>query len=64
MIGPGILGDMFDFDGNGKLDMFEEATELKFLHDMYEDSHKEKKDWDNWDDNDDDDSDSDDSDWF
>ena len=30
-MGPGILGDMFDFNRDGRLDSFEQAAELSFL---------------------------------
>ncbi len=28
---PGIFGDMFDFNGDGRLDAFEQSAELMFL---------------------------------
>ena len=31
MFDPGILGGMFDFNKDGKLDMFESAAECQFL---------------------------------
>jgi len=31
---PGIFGDLFDFDGDGKLDCFEQAAEFIMLDEM------------------------------
>ena len=33
----GIFGNMFDFNGDGDLDIFEQATEFDFLQKMMED---------------------------
>lgn len=30
-MGSGLLGDMFDFDNNGRMDCFEQASELTFI---------------------------------
>ena len=30
----GILGNMFDFNRDGKLDPFEQAAEFQFFHDV------------------------------
>jgi len=40
-MGPGIFGDMFDFNRDGKLDFIEQAAEFAFLDDLIE---LEKKD--------------------
>ena len=31
---PGIFGDLFDLDGNGKLDWFEETMEFMLLEEL------------------------------
>ena len=36
----GIFGNMFDFNGDGDLDIFEQATEFDFLQKMMEDDEK------------------------
>lgn len=36
----GIFGNMFDFNGNGDLDIFEQAAEFAFLQKMMEDDDK------------------------
>ena len=33
----GIFGDIFDFDGDGRLDIIEQAAELAFIADIIED---------------------------
>ena len=33
----GIFGDIFDFDGDGKLDCLEQAAELAFITNIIED---------------------------
>ena len=33
----GIFGDIFDFDGDGRLDIVEQAAELAFIADIIED---------------------------
>ena len=33
-MGPGLFGDMFDFDGDGELDGFEEAMEAMAFDNM------------------------------
>ena len=33
----GIFGDIFDFDGDGKLDIIEQAAELAFIANIIED---------------------------
>ena len=49
----GLLGDLFDFDGDGELDYFERAMELEFMTSMEEEEEEEEeevreeeKDWD------------------
>lgn len=42
MQNPGILGGIFDFNKDGKLDVFESAAEYQFLNDMM--SEVEKRD--------------------
>ena len=37
----GIFGNMFDFNGDGDLDIFEQATEFAFLQKMMEDEEKD-----------------------
>lgn len=37
----GTFGNMFDFNGDGDLDIFEQATEFAFLQKMMEDDEKE-----------------------
>ena len=32
MFGPGILGKMFDFNNDGKVDIFEAAAEYQYLN--------------------------------
>ena len=34
----GIFGDIFDFDGDGRLDIIEQAAELAFIADIIEDA--------------------------
>ncbi len=34
---PGIFGDLFDFDGDGKLDCIEQAAEFIILDEMMKD---------------------------
>lgn len=36
----GIFGNMFDFNGNGDLDIFEQAAEFAFLQKMMEDDEE------------------------
>lgn len=36
----GIFGSMFDFNGDGDLDIFEQATEFDFLQKMMGDDEK------------------------
>ena len=33
----GMFGDIFDFDGDGRLDIIEQAAELAFIADSIED---------------------------
>ena len=33
----GIFGDIFDFDGDGRLDIIKQAAELAFIADIIED---------------------------
>lgn len=37
----GIFGNMFDFNGDGDLNIFEKGAELAFLHAMMEEADKE-----------------------
>ena len=41
---PGIFGDMFDFNRDGKLDAFERASEFAFIHNVMENEEQSKKD--------------------
>ena len=41
---PGIFGDMFDFNRDGKLDAFERASEFAFIHNVMENEKQSKKD--------------------
>ena len=43
MSGPGLFGDMFDFDNDGKLDWFEEAAEMHFYQEQIDEDKKKKK---------------------
>ena len=38
----GLFGDLFDFDGNGELDVFEESAEFATFMGMMEDSQREE----------------------
>ena len=40
VVSHGIFGNMFDFNGDGDLDIFEQATEFDFLQKMMEDDEK------------------------
>ena len=40
----GIFGDIFDFDGDGKLDIIEQAAELAFIADIIEDEETDEDD--------------------
>ena len=40
----GIFGDIFDFDGDGKLDIIEQAAELAFIADIIEDEETDDED--------------------
>ena len=40
----GIFGDIFDFDGDGRLDIIEQATELAFIADIIEDKETDDED--------------------
>lgn len=51
----GIFGKMFDFNGDGKLDMVERASELAFLNMLIEEEAEENE----YDDEDEDDNDDD-----
>lgn len=37
----GVLGGMFDFNGNGDLDVFEQGAEFAFLNDLFEEEKTE-----------------------
>lgn len=38
----GILGNLFDFNGDGDLDIFEQATEFAFLDKMLQSDNEDK----------------------
>ena len=40
----GIFGDIFDFDGDGKLEIIEQAAELEFIADIIEDEETDDED--------------------
>ena len=40
----GIFGDIFDFDGDGRLDIIEQAAELAFIADIIEDEETDEDD--------------------
>lgn len=40
----GIFGDIFDFDGEGKLDLIEQAAELAFIANIIEDEETDDDD--------------------
>lgn len=40
----GIFGDIFDFDGDGKLDCIEQAEEFAFIADIIEDEETDDED--------------------
>ena len=40
----GIFGDIFDFDGDGRLDIIEQAAELEFIADIIEDEETDDED--------------------
>lgn len=40
----GIFGDTFDFDGDGKLDIIEQAAELAFIANIIEDEETDDDD--------------------
>ena len=40
----GIFGDIFDFDGDGKLDCIEQAAELAFIANIIEDEETDEDD--------------------
>ena len=40
----GIFGDIFDFDGDGSLDIIEQAAELAFIADIIEDEETDDED--------------------
>lgn len=40
----GIFGDIFDFDGDGRLDIIEQAAELMFIADIIEDEETDDDD--------------------
>ena len=43
MFDKGIFGGMFDFNNDGKLDMFEQAADFGMFMHMMEDSEKQEK---------------------
>lgn len=47
MKNPGILGGIFDFNKDGKLDVFESAAEYQFINDMMsEDEERDEFEYD------------------
>ena len=40
----GIFGDIFDFDGDGRLDIIEQAAELAFIANIIEDEETDDDD--------------------
>ena len=40
----GIFGDIFDFDGDGKPDIIEQAAEFAFIADIIEDEETDEDD--------------------
>lgn len=47
----GIFGDIFDFDGDGKLDCLEQAAELAFIATIIEEEEKKsREDYDEYED--------------
>ena len=40
----GIMGDMFDINGDGNLDVFEQALEVQFLVEMEKKESEDKED--------------------
>ena len=40
----GIFGDIFDYDGDGRLDIIEQAAELAFIADIIEDEETDDED--------------------
>ena len=40
----GIFGDIFDFDGDGRLDIIEQAAEFAFIADIIEDEETDDED--------------------
>lgn len=40
----GIFGDIFDFDGDGKLNIIEQAAELAFIETVIEDEETDDED--------------------
>ena len=40
----GIFGDIFDFDGDGKLEIIEQAAELAFIANIIEDEETDDDD--------------------
>ena len=39
----GIFGDIFDFDGDGKLDCLEQAAELAFIANIIEEEENDEE---------------------
>ena len=40
----GVMGDMFDINGDGNLDVFEQALEVQFLVEMEKKESEDKED--------------------
>lgn len=56
----GIFGDIFDFDGDGKLDIIEQAAELAFIATIIEEEEKRTRE--DYDEDDDEETDDDEDD--
>ena len=48
MFGPGMFGDMFDLNNDGKMDLFEEACEVEFFNKLMKESEEAEKKNDPW----------------
>ena len=45
MNAPGLFGDMFDFNDDGKLDLFEEACEVDFYNKLMDEKKEDDDCW-------------------